>query len=99
VGYVLDLAAKNRTQRLLWPETGGVFSAERKGCKGAKALVLYILTTFIGCFSGAVFNAWACPPVKRFEEKKQSNRHSAALQCFSSYFSYRFSPCKMFLLF
>jgi len=78
---------------------GGVFSAERKGCKGAKFLVHYILTTFIGCFSGTVFNAWACPPVKRFEEKKQSNQRSAALQYVSPYFSYRFSPYKMFLLF
>ena len=50
-------------------------------------------------FSGAVFNAWACPPVKRFEEKKQSNQRSAALQYVSPYFSYRFSPYKMFLLF
>ena len=78
---------------------GGVFSAERirlQGCKRLRPLHPYNLHWV---FSGAVFNAWACPPVKRFEEKKQNNRYSAALQYFFSYFSYRFSPCKMFLLF
>ena len=60
---------------------------------------LAVTNIFIGCFSGAVFNTSDYPPVKRLEEKKQSNRHSAALQYFSSYFSYRFSLCKMFLLF
>ena len=67
-----------------------------QGCKSLRPLHPYNLPWV---FSGTVFNAWACPPVKRFEEKKQSNRHSVALQDFSSYFSYRFSPCKMFLLF
>ena len=78
---------------------GRSFQRREKRLQGRKSLRPLHPYNLHWVFSGAVFKAWAYPPVKRFEEKRQSNRYSAVLQYFSSYFSYRFSPCKMFLLF